>query len=292
MVMRRLVDNSGVERLRKDVDAAVAAPGLFWEDLAPSESNSGDGPNFFTDLELSTRHSELLNFATKGPAAAVAARVMLSKTATFLYDQLFVKFPNNTYAAAAKTPWHQDAPYLAIEGEQICSVAIALDECDARESLAFATGTHLLPEHQPVHFATGEPHLPSSSSSKSLPPLPLLPDIQELPKVQYDLMPGDAVVFHGRTIHGGPGSFGRTIVLRFIGDDVRFSRARMESNRCAIPTADPVGLADGALLCEANHDAFPPCFTDPFFGTRGTSPTSTIEWSKGIAVNEERGDFA
>ena len=71
---------------------------------------------------------------------------------------------------------------------------------------------------------------------------------------------------------------------------MRFSRTRFESGRCAIPTFDPVGLPDRARLDD--HEAFPLCFKDPFFGTRGRSPTSLLEWSKGVAVNEERGDYS
>ena len=105
----------------------------------------------------------------------------------------------------------------------------------------------------------------------------------------FDLSPGDAVVFDGRLVHGGAGSFGRALVLRFVGDDVVFSRARFDSGQTAIPTRDP-GLADGARL--ADHVDFPVCYVDPFFGKRGASPVSVLEWSKGRAVNEERGDFS
>ena len=65
-------------------------------------------------------------------------------------------------------------------------------------------------------------------------------------------------------------------------------RPRFESGRCAIPTDDP-GLADGAPL--ASSDEFPVCFVDPLFGAAST-PVSVVEWSKGVAVSEEKGDFS
>ena len=281
VVVRGLVDADGVEALRREVAEAVAEPGPYAEDLAPG----GNGTNYFTDLELSTRRPVLRDFAAEGSAACAAAVLMRSRRSTFLYDQLFVKDPRNPVAAAAKTVFHQDSPYWSVQGSQIASVSIALDDVDERDCLEFLPGTHRLPEHQPVHFATGRPY------ESEAPPLPTLDaDALRGPRARFDLSAGDAVVFDGRIVHGGAGSFGRALVLRFVGDDVTFSRARFDSGRCAIPTRDPIGLADGAPL--ADHDDFPVCFVDPFFGTRGASPVSVLEWSKGRAVNEERGDFS
>ena len=65
-----------------------------------------------------------------------------------------------------------------------------------------------------------------------------------------------------------------------------FDRARFDSGRCAIPTSDP-GLADGAPLAS---ERFPLCFVDPLFKAFST-PVSVVEWSKGVAVSEEQGDF-
>ena len=279
VVVRGLIDADAVELLRREVDGAVAEPGPHAEDLAPG----GTGKSYFTDLELSTRRPALRDFAAEGSAACAAALLMRSRTSTFLYDQLFVKHARDPAAAAAATVFHQDAPYWSVEGSQIASVSIALDDVDERDCLDFLPGTHRLPEFQPVHFASGEPYESES-------PLPTL-DVAALggPRARFDLSPGDAVVFDGRTVHGGAGSFGRALVLRFVGDDVVFSRARFDSGRTAIPTRDP-GLADGARL--ADHDDYPVCYVDPFFGKRGVSPVSVLEWSKGKAVNEERGDFS
>jgi hypothetical protein len=43
---------------------------------------------------------------------------MGSSAVNFFYDQLFVKEPGTT----ERTPWHQDQPYWALQGSQICSV--------------------------------------------------------------------------------------------------------------------------------------------------------------------------
>lgn len=275
VVIRGVADAATVELLRRAVADCVSQPGPYAEDLAPG---SDAGPNYFTDLELATRHAVLRDFAETGAAAAVAARLMESRTSTFFYDQLFVKHAANDYARNATTPWHADVSYWALRGGQIASVAIALDDHDAANSLAFAVGSHTTEEElAPVQFATGERYdaardLPTAAAPASA--------------VQFELSAGDAVVFDGRSVHGGPGCFGRSLALRFVGDDVVFDRARFDSGRCAIPTSDP-GLADGAPLAS---ERFPLCFVDPLFKAFST-PVSVVEWSKGVAVSEEQGDF-
>ena len=276
VVIRGVADAATVEVLRRAVADCVAKPGPYAEDLAPGGDS---GPNYFTDLELSTRHTALRNFAETGASAAVSARLMESRTATFLYDQLFVKHASNAYARNASTPWHADGSYWAVRGKQIASVAIALDDHDASDSLAFSVGSHLTEgELAPVQFATGERYeaardLPAAAAPSKA--------------AQFELCAGDALVFDARCVHGGPGCFGRSLVLRFVGDDVVFDRPRFESGRCAIPTDDP-RLADGAPLAS---DSFPVCFVDPLFGAAST-PVSVVEWSKGVAVSEEKGDFS
>ena len=277
VVIRGVADAATVELLRRAVAECIAKPGPYAEDLAPGGDS---GPNYFTDLELYKRHTALRDFAKTGAAAAVSARLMESRTATFLYDQLFVKHADNAYARNASTPWHADGSYWAVRGKQIASVAIALDDHDASDSLAFSVGSHLAAgELAPVQFATGERY----EAARDL-PAAAAPERA----AQFELSAGDALVFDARCVHGGPGCFGRSLVLRFVGDDVVFDRPRFESGRCAIPTDDP-GLADGAPL--ASSDEFPVCFVDPLFGAAST-PVSVVEWSKGVAVSEEKGDFS
>ncbi|KAH8054400.1 hypothetical protein JL721_10524 [Aureococcus anophagefferens] len=197
VVVRGLVDADVVELLRREVDGAVAS-----RPARRGLGARGTGKSYFTDLELSTRRPALRAFAAEGSAACAAALLMKSRTSTFLYDQIFVKHARDPAAAAAATVFHQDAPYWSVEGSQIASVSIALDDVDERDCLDFLPGTHRLPEFQPVHFASGEPYESES-------PLPTL-DVAALggPRARFDLSPGDAVAFDGRLAHGGAGSSG------------------------------------------------------------------------------------
>ena len=72
------------------------------------------------------------------PAAEIAGRIMESSTATFLYDQMLVKEPGSQQ----RTPWHQDQPYWAVSGFQVCSIWMPLDPVPREVSLEFVRGSH------------------------------------------------------------------------------------------------------------------------------------------------------
>ena len=83
------------------------------------------------------------------------------------------------------------------------------------------------------------------------------------------------------------------------GDAVAVDPARREPRSClggeaaaflALHYATEDGPPQGAPL--AGHARFPVAWEDPLFGKRGRAPVSVVEWSKGIAVAEERSDFA
>ena len=99
----------------------AAKPGPYAEDLGPAARAN----ELFTDLGVHAAYC-IEDFAETGRRRR--GRAAESRTATFLYDQLFVKHASNAYARNASTPWHADGSYWAVRGRQIASVAIALDE--------------------------------------------------------------------------------------------------------------------------------------------------------------------
>ena len=89
-----------IHTMRREVDIAMADPGPFAE-----EYTLADRPGrFFGDLDVWRRHREFERFAYESSAAAIAAAVMQSETATFFYDQLLVK----EAGTAERTPWVRD----------------------------------------------------------------------------------------------------------------------------------------------------------------------------------------
>ena len=233
--LRRAFLQEWLSFLEGAVEEAMAAPGPNAEEFVAE----GAG-RFFGDLELALRLPKFRRFAFESPAAEIAARVMEASRVNFFYDQLLVKEPGTSEV----TPWHQDQPYWAVSGHQVCSVWLPLDPIPEEVSVEYVCGSHKWPEFSPYHFADGSPYVGTGLSP--------LPDIEgnrhNYDIRRFEMQPGDCLVFHAMIVHGAPGNSGRhrrrALATRWCGDDARYYRRPGE---VAIPTIDP-GLPDGALL--------------------------------------------
>jgi len=221
------------------VEEAIASPGPHAQEFGTS---NGSG-RFFGDIEVSLRLPRFRRFALESPAGEIAGRIMGASRVNFFYDQLLVKEPG----ASERTPWHQDQPYWAISGYQVCSVWLPLDPISEEISVEYVCGSHRWPEFNPYHFVDGRPY-----AGTGLPPLPDIEADRHLYKIiRFAMQPGDCLVFQALIVHGAPGNTGRqrrrALATRWAGDDARYCR---RSGEIAIPTQDP-GLVHGDHLdCE------------------------------------------
>ena len=121
-------------------DGAVCIPGLFkdWVGViragiernmrepgpyAAENLKPGEGGRFFDDYCNWERIPEFVEVVRKSPAAQAAAELMRSKSAQMFHDHILVKEPGTT----KPTPWHQDAPYYFVDGEQNVSFWVPVD---------------------------------------------------------------------------------------------------------------------------------------------------------------------
>jgi ectoine hydroxylase-related dioxygenase (phytanoyl-CoA dioxygenase family) len=140
----------------------------------------------------------------------------------YLGEQLFLKEGGQ----ARRTPWHQDTSYLRMLGSQLVACWISLDPLPKSHCLEFVRGSHLGALYNGSSFAAHDDTAPLYKHSL----LPRLPDIQAAREdwdiVAWDITPGDLIVFHLGTLHGGagvePGMRRRTVSLRFLGPNVVF----------------------------------------------------------------------
>lgn len=241
--LRGVFDLTWIGFLQDATERAMADPG----DAAEEYTRPGRPGRFFGDLDLWKRRPEFHTFVWNSPCASIAGAVMRSQRINFFYDQLLVKEPGTE----ERTPWHQDQPYWAVSGRQVCSIWLPMDPVPADISIAFVRGSHLWPAHRPRHFADNTPYGGRD--------LPELPDIEAnrpaYEVVTFDLVPGDCLIFQAMIVHGAPGNRSlrqrrRALSTRWTGDDARYARSHGE---IAIPRQDP-GLPDGAPLDSA---AFP-----------------------------------
>jgi ectoine hydroxylase-related dioxygenase (phytanoyl-CoA dioxygenase family) len=231
------------------IEEAMAAPGPHAEEYT-KERGAG---RFFGDLELAERLPSFRRFARESPAAEIAGRIMGAREARFFYDQLLVKEPGTR----ERTPWHQDQPYWAVAGRQVCSLWLPLDPVTDEVAVEYVRGSHLWPEFSPYHFKDGTLY-----AGTGLPPLPDIDRERERYRIaRFPMEPGDVLVFQAMIVHGSPGNESRNrrraLATRWTGDDARYLRRRGE---VAIPTKDP-GLADGAPL---EGERFPLVWSAPY----------------------------
>jgi ectoine hydroxylase-related dioxygenase (phytanoyl-CoA dioxygenase family) len=143
-----------------------------------------------------------------------------------------------------------------VKGEQLCSVFVPLDNVDPQDGLQFVAGSQSWSLHNPQHFADGTQY-----TGTSLPTMPNISQLHAEHKLQilnFNLKPGDVLVFTAKTVHGGPGNWGRALSTRWVGDDAQFWDRPGEG---AIPTED-VHLRDGQSL-RANPKMFPTAYVSP-----------------------------
>ena len=242
-----LFDPAWVELLQTGVEQSMASPGphaVIGDRTLPGY--------FFGDQDLWWRLPQFRRFVLDSPAAPIAAQLMRASRVNFFFDQVIVKEPGTEQ----RTPWHQDQPYWAVAGRQVCSLWLALDDVAADSGVEFIRGSHdWNVEFNPQHFADG-----SGYEGTGLPPLPDIEAARDrFPIIRFAVRAGDCIAFSAMTVHGAPGNRSlshrrRAVSTRWCGDDARYRRRPGE---VAVPSRDP-GLADGDRLdCELFPQVWP-----------------------------------
>ena len=232
----RLISDAQIESFERD--GAVMLPGLLadWVGTisdgiernlnSPGDDSNeyireGDGGRFFGDYCNWQRIPEFRQVIFESSLAAAAAALMRSNRVQFFHDHVLVKEAGSD----KETPWHQDAPYYFVDGEQSVSFWIPVDPVD-EATLRLIAGSHKWPRPVlPTRWLSQEGFYADEGDYLPVPDPDAEPErftVQE-----WRMQPGDAVAFHFRTVHGARGnphgSRRRVLSLRFVGDDARFT---------------------------------------------------------------------
>ena len=231
-----------VEQLREGVAHNMAEPGPY----AAENLKEGEGGRFFDDYCNWTRSPAFQDAIKSSPAPEVAADLMGSKTVQMFHDHVLVKEPGTS----KPTPWHQDAPYYFVEGEQAVSFWSPLDS--VREaSLRCVAGSHRREKAVlPTRWMAETSFYPHDDEYMPVPD----PDAEGMDICEYEMEPGDAVAFNFKTLHGARGNDAGTrrcaFSLRLLWNDARYVKRPG-------PTSPPFpghDMKDGQILRE---DWFP-----------------------------------
>lgn len=203
-----------VEELRKGVAQNMDDPGEYAaENLTTDQSG-----RFFDDYCNWTRIGPFQHVVNKSPAAHVAAQLMQSRTVQMFHDHVLVKEPGTS----KPTPWHQDAPYYFVEGNQTVSFWAPLDPV-TEATLRCVKGSHLWPKPVlPTRWLNEDKFYADEDAYIPVPD----PDADGMEVLEWEMEPGDAVAFNFKTLHGARGNLSQTrrraFSLRLLGDDARY----------------------------------------------------------------------
>jgi ectoine hydroxylase-related dioxygenase (phytanoyl-CoA dioxygenase family) len=226
-----------VETLRRGVDKNIAAPSA---DVRLYDGAKGG--RFFGDYCNWDRIAEFRDFIFNSPAAAIAAKLMGSRSVRLFHEHVLVKEPN----ADVPTPWHHDQPYYNVDGAQTCSLWIPLDHVPRDTSPEFVAGSHRWRRwFRPDRF-----NGTALNAGDGLEPVPDIDAERERHRILgWAMEPGDAVAFSYLTLHGAPANLQaancrRAFSLRVVGDDARWAVRKGVTS----PPFRGVKLAHGAAM--------------------------------------------
>lgn len=274
----------GVICLRGALDRATMAvvENLFdWSMTHPTPSahqlyGETDGA-FYTDLCHPAAALAYRDLLVSSVLPDIAASLWGASEVWFLYEQVWLK----EAGVARRTPWHQDTPYLALDGEQMAVFWINLEPVPAAQSLEFVRGSRRGTLYDGSAFDAADDTKPVFGHG-----LPRLPDI-EAERGAWDIVswaiePGDVVIFHPSTLHGGGGTTDgvrrRTLSLRLFGADAVF--------------AERPGLAPAPLVAGLQDDLRPGApFRHPAFPRLRPSPNGfeqipTVDGGHTVTVHQ------
>ncbi len=216
VMVKGLLDKNWLNMIEHGVEQALNKSSIF------GRITSRKTPGYNMDIYLWKRIDVLRDLVYYSPFAHWAQQLMDSKEVRFFYDQMFVKEPG----VDAPTPWHQDLAFWPMKGNQICSFWIPLDPVNRESSgLQYVKGSHKWPQRF-------RPDSPDHAAIGLGVDLELAPDIHAHPDkydvVDWEMEPGDVLMFHPLTLHGSSGNKTRkqkrrALALRWVGDDVTHS---------------------------------------------------------------------
>lgn len=229
-----------IELLRAGVARNHDKPGPYFSENVVA----GNAGSFWDDYCNWERIPEFHRFITESDAAQLAAQIMRSKTAQFFHDHVLVKEANTL----KPTPWHQDAPYYFADGMQTVSFWLPLDPVTKTETLRLVAGSNLWPKLVlPVKWLDDAEFYGAENDQYMV-----LPEIDDAGGsetiLEWEMQPGDAVLFDFRTVHGARGNLQdqprRAFSMRWVGDDGHYCERPGRTS----PPYPGHGMRDGQKL--------------------------------------------
>lgn len=222
IMLRGVLDEDWLRVLAQGVALNLARPSTRRLDWVRDEAS---GEHLFFDAVAVHHNPFYSRYMLQSPIGPIAAAMMGSPTALAFYLSVFIR----AQGTQAATPWHQDQTYWCVEGRQALSIWTSLDTVPAGTELRFVRGSHLW--RRPL----AKPYFEQERMGGIRPAQPRdvlpVPDFDGVDRDRFELIgwamePGDVVVFHAMTAHGGSGRLPaamerRAVSAQWLGEDAR-----------------------------------------------------------------------
>lgn len=215
-VVLRGVFKDWVDVIAAGIERNMREPGPY----ASENLKAGEGGRFFDDYCNWQRIPEFVEVIRNSQAAEAAAALMGSRHAQIFHDHVLVKEPGTSKA----TPWHQDAPYYFVDGEQTVSFWVPVEPV-AEATLRCIAGSHAWPKLVlPTRWLSEQNFYAGENDYLPVPD----PDREQgkYRVLEWPMEPGDAVAFHYKTVHGARGNLSerrrRVFSMRWLGEDAHY----------------------------------------------------------------------
>ncbi|WP_017616263.1 phytanoyl-CoA dioxygenase family protein [Nocardiopsis salina] len=217
------LDEAQLAQCRRAYDWAVDNPG-------PKASSMFDGTEQRSHVDNANPQakSRLDELVQTLPFGELFAELWGSDNVWYFAEEVFLKEGGRS----ARSSWHQDTAYLPWAGHHWANAWISFEHLPKANSLEIVRGSHRGVQYDGTTFANPADPTEPIHGGNVLPRLPDIdadlaqnPDAHDI--VSWETRPGDVVVLHPRSLHGGAGVDAgcpdrHTLVLRFFGDDATF----------------------------------------------------------------------
>lgn len=219
VVLRNLFSEKWLDVVAEGIEQNLADPSRRTTNYVNDPARNA---HFFYDAHLLGGVNGYDRLMLESPMAEAVARLMGSTQAILFYISVFVR----ATGTRNRTPWHQDQPSWSASGNHACSAWMSLDPVPAETALEFVRGSHRWPhDYERPDFFHFRYEGDDRSHKKPFPDIESHREDYEI--LGWDMEPGDCLVFHGMTTHGGSGNLPpdlgrRSVSVQWLGDDARF----------------------------------------------------------------------
>jgi ectoine hydroxylase-related dioxygenase (phytanoyl-CoA dioxygenase family) len=205
-----------IDQIRIGIEHNMQEPGPY----AAENLKEGEEGRFFDDYCNWQRIDQFEQVIRKSQAGKVAAQLMKSREVQIFHDHILVK----EAGTSKPTPWHQDAPYYFVNGEQTISFWSPMDPVKEATLRCIGSSHRWQKPVLPTRWLSEENFYPNNDDYMQVPDPDAEPEKYDI--LEWQMEPGDAVGFNFKILHGARGNHStnrrRAFSLRFVGDDARY----------------------------------------------------------------------